>query len=1093
MPPPTDEDDTQIIVSSGGDAVFIGGETLPLEYGETQRVDSCGEQLGEEVEDWGKTQVVDDFEETEVVGDDDEDGGGLSERTELVDDEEGLVDDFVGEVESGLRSKDAGLVDPDASTDEEERCDDDEPECSRKNFDACIPTGKKLESSNLAEGNFNTHNHEKTEESPTRMKTSWMETMPSSASALNIVVTKRDESVLDRDAENSFKFIRGYNRDNYLYQEEETEIRSKLNKEKMASQSPLRCSETAAGLSYISSQEPGLQSQTIALGVVDKFLSVHNEELSSDINNENADTVISLPIASVKKAQCFVRKTDKSTTGKVQVYDWIDSLEDEGGGELFSRRKDSFFGCKQSKRVSHRLVGSDNKSSAEGAKSKTCQKLASLSKSKKYLFSELMEQTNTDTMEQLKKFDVPISDEGVYSCGPATQMAAEAMQALGHSSPVSFEPTTVQSRHGEDTRSSTQIIKASRTRSRNASARKRSNKSEGIMTPSKLQNISKSRKKCCNSSRKQSTKSRKEIVLKDGTAEITAKMIINCEEMISAYSGDYEISTGWERMKHMVDKKVEKSPVPVLSKQPSVGEKRTLGTSELYTSPVAHRTRRSKAAEHLSLNQILFTNACNDTSRINLRTHRPVEMEDESVSNTSVVPKVNKNGCIISLSGTMNYDHGFNALPVVVEVERGHNEETVASRDRDVYRESKRRKMKNIDKENQTSDRRPAIQKKGRKVFIRSFAEILDTVKRRKRSVSLSSKFESDGMQNESGIRTRSSLLSDILKPYVANNSHSMAQLSCKPASDGTANTNSLSSVKRNVNNDKLETSKKSAQSRLLAEVVNQDTKPEGSTVAICQSGLQCSPITGKNAVSPLSRSPISRELIRLETSYTSPSKLNDVRRRKDMACFHVCFSNHLNKDVIKQQEKILKRLGIQEVSSSLEATHFVADRFVRTRNMLEAMAMGKPVVTPMWLESCGQASSSIDEKNYILRDSRKEKEIGFSMPVSLARACELPLLQGKRVYVTRNARPNQELISSLVKVAGGQALKRIELSITEDDKLPDNLLILSGEEDFAVCAPLLKKGAVVFSSELLLNGIVIQKLEYERHQLFLNQVKRTH
>lgn len=78
------------------------------------------------------------------------------------------------------------------------------------------------------------------------------------------------------------------------------------------------------------------------------------------------------------------------------------------------------------------------------------------------------------------------------------------------------------------------------------------------------------------------------------------------------------------------------------------------------------------------------------------------------------------------------------------------------------------------------------------------------------------------------------------------------------------------------------------------------------------------------------------------------------------------------------------------------DATHFVADEFVRTRNMLEAIAVGKPVVTHLWLESCGQASCLIDEKNYILRDARKEKQFGFSMPVSFARACQHPLLQVK-------------------------------------------------------------------------------------------------
>lgn len=1171
MPLATVQDDTQVLdfdsPHSGGGDVFMGGETLPLDYGETQPVYSCDEQLGEVVQDWGKTQVIDEFEETEVVRDDDEDGG-QSERTELVVDEEGLVDDFGGEVESGVRTKYADLVDPDASTDEEDGCGNDEPECLRKSFVAipvatlqssgfvddhsitCIPSGKQPESSNLAEGNFNAYIHEKAEDSHTGIKANRMETMPCSASDLNIVGTKKDEIVLDHEAENSFRLTEGYSKDNYLYHEKETEIRSELNKEKLLCQSPLRCSQAAAGLSYISSQEPGVQSQAIALGVVDKFLSINSEGLSPEFNNENMDTVISLPISSVKKAQCFVRKFDKSTAGKVQVYDWIDSLEDEGGGELFSKRKNSFFYCKKSKQISRRLpsevilrgsemiIGADNKSSTKGTKSRTCQKLASLAKSEKNLFNALKEQTNTETMEQFEKSDVHVSDEGVYNCGPDTQMAAEAIQALGHSSPVHFEQTNLQSKRGKVTNTSTKIKKINKTCSRNSPTRK-SNNTEGIMTRSKRQSsITKSRTKSCNSSRKQFTKLGTKIILEDSTAEITAKMTAeksdeNCIGVISVNNGEYAVSIIGETMKNIVDEELEKPPIPVtLCKQPSVGVKCIVGTSEMYTSPVAHRTRRSKASDLLSLNKTLSNDPCKDTSRINLRFHRTAVTEDEFVSNTSVVPKVNKNGCNISLNGTINSDYGFSGLADAVEEERVHVEEKGASHDRDAYRESKRRKMKNIDTENKKSDRemnnhsksvdviaptvvKPTIQKNKRKVFIRSFAEILDTVKRRKRSVSSSSKLEFDvmpsnvgKMRNESASRTRPSLLSDILKPYFAKDAHFKAHLSCQPASDGTANTYSVSSVKQGVNNDNLKTSKESERSRLFAEVVKENTKPEGSPNAIRQSGLPCSPTAGRNAVSPicnsqdtlrtsfrksLSRSPVSRELIRLEASYTSPSKLDVVRRRKNMACFQVCFSNRLSQDVIKQQKKILKRLGIQDVSSSLEATHFVADKFVRTRNMLEAMAMGKPVVTPMWLESCGQASSSIDEKNYILRDARKEKEIGFSMPVSLARACQHPLLQGKRVFITRNARPNQELISSLVKIAGGQPLKRIELSITDEDKLPDNLLILSGEEDFAVCASLLEKGAVVFSSELLLNGIVIQKLEYERHQLFLNQVKRSH
>lgn len=89
-----------------------------------------------------------------------------------------------------------------------------------------------------------------------------------------------------------------------------------------------------------------------------------------------------------------------------------------------------------------------------------------------------------------------------------------------------------------------------------------------------------------------------------------------------------------------------------------------------------------------------------------------------------------------------------------------------------------------------------------------------------------------------------------------------------------------------------------------------------------------------------------------------------------------------------------MDRLKVSVVSSITDATHFITDKFVRTRNMLQAIASGKPVVTHLWLENVGRANYYIDEQKYILRDMKKEKEIGFNMPVSLAHARQHPLLQ---------------------------------------------------------------------------------------------------
>lgn len=178
-----------------------------------------------------------------------------------------------------------------------------------------------------------------------------------------------------------------------------------------------------------------------------------------------------------------------------------------------------------------------------------------------------------------------------------------------------------------------------------------------------------------------------------------------------------------------------------------------------------------------------------------------------------------------------------------------------------------------------------------------------------------------------------------------------------------------------------------------------------------------------------LPKSFLLKELIKLGVPESiSGFTWKDLRRRKDLAHVRVLFSQHLDDNVIKQQKKvsffflsplffhpkqdrllynlclvtiisfgfqqISARLGISTATCPMDATHFIADRFVRTRNMLESIALGKPVVTHLWLESCGQARCLIDEKNYILRDAKKEKEIGFSMAVSVARASQHPLLE---------------------------------------------------------------------------------------------------
>ncbi|XP_057782429.1 uncharacterized protein LOC131000508 [Salvia miltiorrhiza] len=248
-----------------------------------------------------------------------------------------------------------------------------------------------------------------------------------------------------------------------------------------------------------------------------------------------------------------------------------------------------------------------------------------------------------------------------------------------------------------------------------------------------------------------------------------------------------------------------------------------------------------------------------------------------------------------------------------------------------------------------------------------------------------------------------------------------------------------------------------------------------------------------RSSLSPLSRSPLMKELTRLGYTDSLPDFLpKDLRRRRATEKVCILFSQNLDTSTLKRQKKIVARLGFSIASCSSAATHFVADRFVRTRNMLEAISLGKHVVTHLWLESCELVGYNVDEKSYILRDEKKEKEIGFNMHVSLTRANQHPLLKGRRVLITPNVKPSVDVINSLVKAVQGEVVQSI-LNATKDKLIHNDVLILSSEEDYTICLQYLHKGASIYDSELLLNGIVTQELQYERYRLFKDRKENGH
>ncbi|KAK9146824.1 hypothetical protein Sjap_006727 [Stephania japonica] len=864
------------------------------------------------------------------------------------------------------------------------------------------------------------------------------------------------------------------------------------------------CDPNLAGLSYVDSQEPGLLSQENAMNVVEKLLSNNDVELSHELNPQRTTKEKSPPISSVKGLKYVAQQANsKSPVNGVGMFDWNDAREDEGGGDFFSKNKEAFFGSnyrgkrsfpqpqksrqlnfnsdantpEKSKRKKaglnlrqkmSRLTRSDSRIVLNN--SKRDQKIANIfgTQTTNNLFDKLDEKRNPESSDDpLRENEVGNDVADVCDIGIGTQMAAEAMEALACGLPAyvnASDATNVCNGNAMKDAGSKDDFAQKRTSNSEGTShlskrRKRVHDDrKGVLAPSTSRKVLRSQTK---DSHPTST---------DVTTKKNAKVKVN--ENLNVVNG--EVKSGRRSSKRIEGNR----SVNVVNKPSAMGVDGAQASKDykLFT-PIASRTRNSSSRKPSKRILSLFDDSGDRTNELvevsmlvsSIRGSKEVAAESSGQKSNETYDghaKVDTSICE-KTDLLLNHCKGRRTRRKF----SGHLEPTA-----------------NLDcpstlAEGETVNEQSARRKKRSKLDAKSTSSCLD-------------------MKREKLLNDKSSMKQDMVETGLAD-----ATVDCSLVV-----VNSKVVPKNRVKNTTPDEKKCNAQSVSCIKGREESVRSESRREQIQLSGSAClTPVncaSRDNPVSPvcigddnqiqsckksLSKSSLLRELLNLDAheKIRTPT-LKEFRKRKDMVSARVLLSNHLDEDIIKQQKKILGRLGASVASSASEATHFVADNFVRTRNMLEAIAHGKPVVTHLWLESCGQASCFIDEKRYILRDVKKEKEMGFSMPVSLARACMSSLLQGKRVVITPNVKPSKDVVVRLVRAVQGQAVERIGRSLMKDEEVPDDLLVLSCEEDYAICVPFLEKGAMVYSSELLLNGIVIQKLEYARHRLFTNHVKRT-
>uniref|UniRef100_F6HDI8 BRCT domain-containing protein n=1 Tax=Vitis vinifera TaxID=29760 RepID=F6HDI8_VITVI len=919
----------------------------------------------------------------------------------------------------------------------------------------------------------------------------------------------------------------------------------------------LACGNKSAGLSYVDSQEPEEASQANALDFVDRFLQVNMLEFDQEVDHGKTTKTKSITVSSAKGPQSLAKASNRrNTVGQSEIFDWDDNREDEGGGEFFCHRKEELFDHKHHGRISSSEPRKTRQADLKGSqvdefrnkeeKLKIHHKIMNFvhseprlvrpnskendkifqddnMKIKKNLANELDEELNAESSGgefEATGADMDVPD--MPNVGFDTQMAAEAMEALFYGSSLNNGDVHEACQGNHNSKGLPKRERKNSACTKEDSFQKRAHPLDsGVITrqSKKMKGIgarlSKESSGCA-----RSKNVREQIDVEPVKAKPKRTKSNSQERFASRGSENVGKNPSKVTRKRKAEGTLERSHIDevegchgLATSHSLISVKKRGLQEELGTfTPVACRTRHRMVVNQFERAKI----ASNDSGEEINNRRKAGPLKDRRKRSKAVdVCKVSGDKERLSTSGSNGsgklqsdkLSHHEQSDSKLTAISNGGKMDALSCP------KQSRTHRNLLGRANSITDLdgppKPFAGQEAIEPFIprqtRSKSKARGTfsgfdMKRKIQSSSNASLGLSSLDQNSEGILLKQSLDKPGAGDAMLN--RSSVNLNRKKISRDP--TGERASKHSEGNSDADPSSP--AEGREGNAGLREMCKPSGS---VCTTPVNS--VTPTNAASPVCmgneyvkqsckknlRTSLLKEINNLTDTGPGPtSAVKDSRRRREISNVRVLFSQHLDDDIIKQQKKILTRLGVSVASSISDATHFITDAFVRTRNMLEAIAYGKPVVTHLWLESCVQARCFIDEKGYILRDAKKEKELGFSMPVSLARACQHPLLQAISqsyfILITPNTKPGKEIIASLVKAVDGQPVERIGRSVLKDGKFPDDLLILSCDEDYAVCEPYLEKGAAVYSSELLLNGIVTQKLEYERHQLFVDNVKRT-
>jgi hypothetical protein len=113
-----------------------------------------------------------------------------------------------------------------------------------------------------------------------------------------------------------------------------------------------------------------------------------------------------------------------------------------------------------------------------------------------------------------------------------------------------------------------------------------------------------------------------------------------------------------------------------------------------------------------------------------------------------------------------------------------------------------------------------------------------------------------------------------------------------------------------------------------------------------------------------------------------------------------------------------------------------------------------------------------------LVQDKESEKKYNFILQSSLSNASKTKLLGGYKVFATSSVLPCPKELKEIVECAGGQYIPKMPLNNDE------NTFVVSCEADKKVLTKAIKAGIKIQNKEVILTGLLRQKVEFDKHGL---------